>query len=78
MLITTDANETVAAIHNRMPVLLNDVGVGGWLEPGDADLELLCSAPNDSSSWVMVDTAVNSTRNRGPHLIAPVRDAERQ
>lgn len=77
VLITTDANETVAAVHNRMPVLLNDVGVGAWLKPGEADLELLRSAENQSLSFVMVDTAVNSTRNRGPHLIAPIKGAER-
>jgi len=77
VLITTDANETVAAVHNRMPVLMNDVGVSAWLRPGDADLELLRSAANNSLSCVMVDTAVNNTRNRGPQLIAPIRDAER-
>ena len=77
VLITTEANETVAEVHNRMPVLLNEDGVGAWLKPGDADLELLRSAPNDSLSCVMVDTAVNSTRNRGPQLIAPIRGSGR-
>ncbi len=77
VLITTDANETVAAVHNRMPVLLSDVGVGAWLRPGEPDLELLRSAANHSLSCVMVDTAVNNTRNRGPQLIAPVRGAGR-
>lgn len=76
VLITTDANEKVAKVHNRMPVLLDEVGVGAWLKPGDADLELLHSAPNNALSYVMVDTAVNSTRNRGPQLIAPVKGEE--
>ncbi len=75
VLITTDANETVAAVHNRMPVLLDEVGVSAWLRPGDPDLKLLRSAANHSLSCVMVDTAVNSTRNRGPQLIAPIRSA---
>ena len=76
VLITTEANETVAAVHNRMPVLLNEAGVSAWLRPGDADLDLLRSAPNDSLSYVMVDKSVNSTRNHGPQLILPVRGAE--
>lgn len=78
VLITTEANETVAAVHNRMPVLLNEVGVSAWLRPGDADLNLLRSAPNNSLSYVMVDKSVNSTRNHGPQLIQPVRGVEQQ
>ena len=33
---------------------------------------------NIAPTTTVYGTAVNSTRNRGPHLIAPVRDAERQ
>lgn len=73
VLITTEANETVAQIHNRMPVLLSSDGVASWLRPGDADLTLLCGAPNDRLKFVKVDVAVNSSRNNGAHLIEPLK-----
>lgn len=75
VLITTDANDTVGAVHNRMPVLLDEDGVDQWLGDDDlAPLHLLQSAPNDFLSVVKVSTAVNSTRNRGPQLITEISD----
>jgi len=73
VLITTDANKTVAAIHNRMPVLLDRDGIGEWISDDElAPLHLLRPAANDILSAVKVGTAVNSTRNRGPQLIDPI------
>lgn len=76
VLITTEANDTVATVHNRMPVLLDDDGVDEWLTNSDlAPLHLLRPAPNDVVSGVKVDIAVNSTRNRGPQLIDKIGDS---
>lgn len=73
VLITTDANETVSAIHNRMPVLLDHDGIKQWISGDElAPLHLLRPAANDVLSAVKVGTAVNSTRNRGPQLIEPI------
>ncbi len=73
VLITTDANETVAAVHNRMPVLLDADGVDQWISGDEqAPLHLLKPAANDFLSTVKVGTAVNSTRNRGPQLIEEI------
>ena len=75
VLITTDANDTVGIVHNRMPVLLDDESVDEWLADADlAPLHLLRPAPNDVVSGVKVGVAVNSTRNRGPQLIEQIGD----
>ncbi len=44
--IITEANSFIGAIHDRMPVLLDEEGAAAWLS-GDAGLELLKSAPDD-------------------------------
>ena len=73
VLITTDANTTVSAIHNRMPVLLDRDGIDEWISDDElAPLHLLRPAANDVLWSVKVGTAVNSTRNRGPQLIEPI------
>ncbi len=70
VLITTEANNTVAEVHNRMPVLLDGDGVDEWISGEEvAPLHLLRPSANDFLSAVKVGTAVNSTRNRGPQLI---------
>lgn len=72
-LITTEANDTAASIHNRMPALLDDDGVDEWIGDSElAPLHLLRPAPNKFLKVVKVDTAVNSTRNRGPQLIKAI------
>ena len=74
--ITTDANDTMAAIHDRMPVILPPSAWGTWLDRGNDDLvslgELLVPAPNHLLTMHPVSTAVNNVRNRGAELIAPV------
>lgn len=73
VLITTEANDVVSTVHNRMPVLLDDDGIEEWI--GDADLaplHLLRPAPNDVLFAVKVTTAVNSTSNRGSRLIKKI------
>ncbi|MEO5973709.1 MAG: SOS response-associated peptidase [Ilumatobacteraceae bacterium] len=73
VLITTDANKTVAAVHNRMPVLLDEDGIDQWISGDEqAPLHLLRPAADNFLSAVKVGTAVNSTRNRGPQLIEEV------
>lgn len=73
VLITTEANKTVAAIHNRMPVLLDRDGIDEWISGEEqAPLHLLRPAANNVLSAVKVGTAVNSTRNRGPQLIEAI------
>jgi putative SOS response-associated peptidase YedK len=72
--ITTEANETIAAFHDRMPVALDDEHADAWLAPGpiapgEIPAMLRPSAP-DVWSYHHVDRAVGNPRNEGPELIA--------
>lgn len=74
--ITTEANGAVGEIHDRMPVLLPREAWTRWLDPSLPDtgelMPLLRPAPDDVLAMVPVSTRVNSVRNDGPELIAPV------
>ncbi|MEM7274801.1 MAG: SOS response-associated peptidase [Actinomycetota bacterium] len=74
-ILTCGPNETMAAIHNRMPVLLPPSVWDDWLAP-DTDMDfigsLMVPAPNDLLELVPVSTAVNNVRNKGEELLVPV------
>jgi len=76
--ITTRANATVGAIHDRMPVLLARDAWARWLDPAVADpaelLGLLVPAPEDVLAMMPVSKAVNSVRNDGPELLLPLAE----
>src|SRR5690606_15993384 len=73
--ITTDANETMAPIHDRMPVILQPDAFRQWLEGGDADpddlLALLRPYPADQLVARPVSRLVNSPHTDAPECIAP-------
>jgi putative SOS response-associated peptidase YedK len=74
-ILTTEPNELVAHVHNRMPVLLTAETMPRWI--GDtplADEELrLLFQPLASSRMASrpVSRFVSSTRNEGPECLAP-------
>jgi putative SOS response-associated peptidase YedK len=74
-IITTRANEAMAPVHNRMPVVLPPQAWDEWLRPGPLPAsrlrELLVPAPADLLSFHPVGLAVNKALNDGPDLIAP-------
>ena len=72
-IITTTANELVAPIHHRMPVILSTDRQTDWLSgtPLDADQlrsTLLPSPADEMIAWP-VDRMVNSPGNQGSDLI---------
>jgi putative SOS response-associated peptidase YedK len=73
-LITTQPNELVKPVHDRMPVVLDPAVESTWLDP-DADPEvleeLLRPAPEDRLEMREVGDAVNDVREDGPHLLEP-------
>ena len=75
-IITTSANEFMASIHNRMPVILPREAEALWLDPEEQDTaalsELLLPHDSDQMEVYEVSTLVNSPRNDSPELIAPV------
>ena len=74
-ILTTAANELVATIHDRMPVILRPEDEDLWLDPS-ADLAALRRVMVPYAGREMrayaVSTAVNSPRNDTPACIAPV------
>jgi len=68
-LVTTTANSTMAAVHDRMPVILDDDGWHEWLDPTSTQSDLLMllqPAHDDVLVAKEVSTAVNNVRNQGP------------
>ena len=60
-MIITEPNKFVAAIHDRMPVLLNAKDYEPWLS-GETGVEFLKLAPNDFLQKWPVSKRVNSSR----------------
>ena len=72
-IITTDANELMAPVHNRMPVILDEAGAADWMnarEPDPLSLKrLLAPAPDDLLVVRPASPLVNSVKNEGPELL---------
>lgn len=74
-IVTTAANDDMAPIHHRLPVILDEDQWALWLgEEGKGAAALMKSAPEGALSFVRVSTAVNSNRATGPELIEPFED----
>ena len=78
-IITTDANDAVRPLHDRMPVVLPPSEWDDWLDPTNHDVgalqSLLVAAPSELFELVTVGAAVNDVRNDGPHLLDPPPDS---
>ena len=76
--ITTSANNTMAPVHDRMPVILPASKWQAWLDPTNPDEEVLKSmlvpAPDELLTMHKVSTDVNTVRNKGEELIAPLAE----
>ena len=75
-IITTTPNETMAKIHDRMPVILPPSAWDEWLDPDNDDIEtlgkLLVPAPASLTELRPVSTEVNNVRNKGAELAAEI------
>jgi len=74
-ILTTDPNQLVAPLHDRMPVVLDAADWDAWLAeatpPGELR-SLLRPAPSETMDAYAVSPAVNNVRNEGPELLAPL------
>jgi putative SOS response-associated peptidase YedK len=67
-ILTTDANDLVRPIHDRMPVVLDEDGWDRWVDPRvdpEEVTSLLGSYPADHMRAREVSTYVNDPRNEG-------------
>ena len=75
---TTTATESLAFIHDRMPVILTDHGEqDAWLDPAtpvDRLKALLRPYPSDAMRAFKVGRAVSNVRNDSPECIAPLEE----
>jgi putative SOS response-associated peptidase YedK len=75
-IVTTRANDVLAPIHDRMPVVVAPEAFDLWLDSAKVDAAtaaaLIAPAPEDLFEAVEVSTAVNRTANDSADLIEPV------
>ncbi|MGI8912453.1 MAG: SOS response-associated peptidase [Chloroflexota bacterium] len=74
-IITTEANEVTAPIHNRMPVILRRELETAWLAPETSALErqlLLGQYPPSVMEAFPVSQAVNHSRRDSWDMLAPI------
>lgn len=69
-IITSEANETLRWLHDRMPIILPLADHARWLDPSPCDpalvQEMLHPNPDDLLTAVQVSPKVNNARNEGP------------
>jgi putative SOS response-associated peptidase YedK len=74
-IVTTNANDLLAPVHDRMPVVLPDGAWERWLDPAES-LEvlqaLLVPASDDLFDTYIVSDRVNNADNDDPDLVRPV------
>ena len=79
-IITTEPNELVRPIHNRMPVILRPEDEEQWLDASRTPFvkaqSLLKPYPEELMDAHDVSPIVNSAKYDGPECIQPVSDDE--
>src|SRR5262249_21282791 len=74
-LLTTEANDLVRPVHDRMPVIMDPDAFGAWLDPAVRDPAalglLLRPYPAEAMTACPVGSWVNNPRNEGPACLAP-------
>lgn len=73
-IVTTEANELMAPIHGRMPVVLEEPDWGSWLDPV-SDPGVVEGLLRPAAAGVLeafpVSSRVNNVANDGPDLLEP-------
>jgi putative SOS response-associated peptidase YedK len=76
VVLTTDAEDDIGRLHDRMPLLVDRERWSAWLDPTVDDVDqlrgLLVPATPGRLEAYPVSTDVNNVKNDGAHLIEPV------
>jgi len=70
--ITTDANELVTEIHDRMPLILSADDYARWLSDEPDPRDLLRTFPAEPMRMWPISTRVNKPENDEPSLLDPI------
>ena len=74
-ILTCPANEMIAEIHDRMPVILPLNAYNRWLSPIEPDpRDLLVPYPSELMRMWPISTKVNSPRNDTPDILDPAHE----
>jgi len=80
-ILTTEPNEVVAPLHDRMPVIVPPEAFALWLDPAVGDptaiAPLLAPPPADGMVARPASRLVNDPGNDVPECILPIEDAGR-
>lgn len=75
-IITTTANQFMAELHDRMPVILEEAVWNLWLNPAEIEpaglSELLVPCPDEWLERTAVSSFVNNIRNESPECLRPL------
>jgi putative SOS response-associated peptidase YedK len=76
-ILTTEPNDLLVPIHNRMPVIIAPEDYDAWLDPGLTEPgivgELIGPYPPELMEAYPVGKAVGNPRSQGPELVEPVQ-----
>jgi putative SOS response-associated peptidase YedK len=74
--ITTDAEDDLGRIHDRMPLMLTPDTYDAWLDPGNHDRDSLLGLLQPAAPGLLeaypVSTLVSRVDNNGPELVEPI------
>lgn len=73
--LTTEAEDALGHIHDRMPLMVEPDRWSQWLDPGTEQgslLDLLVPAAPGGLEAYPVSTLVSNVRNNGPELLEPI------
>ena len=75
--ITTDAEDDLGRIHDRMPLMLTPDKYDAWLDPDNKDRDTLLGLLQPAAPGLLeaypVSTLVSRVDNNGPELVEPIR-----
>ena len=71
-IITTDASELVAEIHDRMPLILSAADYTRWLSDDPDPGDLMRPFPVNPMRMWPISTRVNKPENDDPSIVEPI------
>jgi putative SOS response-associated peptidase YedK len=77
--LTTDPNELMEPIHNRMPLIIQPQDYERWMasaDPAHLPVDLLRPYPAEEMKAWKVGKTVGNTRNNDATLVEPLKEAE--
>jgi putative SOS response-associated peptidase YedK len=71
-IITTDANELVVEIHDRMPLIVSPGDYVRWLSDKPDPRDLMRPFPAEPMRMRPISSRVNKPENDGPSIVEPI------